>query len=151
MRLLALALALMPAAAEALSCLPPNPARELDAAFRDGHDPRLLIGRLTTPFDNESGTYRFEGRVVGHGVSVQRLSSAIEVSASCVDEWCGKLPRRPVEGLFVSIHPEGGLKLTLGPCGTGRYQMPSEAQLRALEACVEAQGCPAETIEAFED
>ena len=149
MRLLALALVLMPAAAEALSCLPPNPAREVDAAFRDGHDPRLLIGTLTTPLDNESGTYRFEGRVVGRGITVQRLSSAIEVSASCVAEWCGELPRRPVERLFVSIHPAGGLKLTLGPCGTGSYEMPGEAQLRALEACIEAQGCPAETIEAF--
>ena len=42
-------LALVPAAAEALSCLPPNPARELDARLRQGGNPQVLIGELTPP------------------------------------------------------------------------------------------------------
>lgn len=149
MRLLALALMLAPAAAQALSCLPPNPAREVDQAFRAGGEPRLMIGRLTTPFDNENGSYRFDGRVLGRSITIDRLSANVDVSASCVGEWCGELPREPVEGLFISVHPAGGFKLTFGPCGGARYETPTDEQLRALEHCIAAQGCSAAEIEAF--
>lgn len=147
---LALALALVPAAAQALSCLPPNPARELDAAFRAGGDPRLLIGRLTTPFDNQNSSYRFEGRVFGRNVTINRLSSNVDVSATCIAEWCGELPRRPVEGLFISDNPGSGLKLVFDPCGSARYEMPTEAEIDQLRGCIEAEGCTPAAIEAFD-
>ena len=149
MRLLAIALMLIPASAQALSCAAPNAARQVDEAFRAGGDPRLLIGRLTTPFDNENASYRFEGRVLGSGVTIDRLSANVDVSATCVAAWCGELPREPVEGLFISDHPAGGLKLTFGPCGGAQHETPTDDQLRTLERCIEARGCSAADIEAF--
>lgn len=142
-------LALLPAAAQALSCLPPNPARELDDGLRRGANAQVLVGELTTPFDNDEGRYRFEGRLFGRGVTIDRLSSGVDVSATCVAEWCGELPRRPVDGLFIVAGTRQGLKLTLGPCGGGQYAKPGPDQLRALERCVEAGGCSPAEIEAF--
>ena len=150
MRCIVLALILVPATAQALSCLAPNPAREVDQAFRSGGEPSLMIGRRTTHFDNDNGSYRFEGRVLAQNITIDKLSASVDVAASCVASWCGELPREPVEGLFVSIHPAGGFKLTFGPCGGTSYEAPTEEQLRALQRCIEAGRCSAEDVSTFE-
>ena len=101
-------LALLPVAAQALSCLPPNPARELDAAFRQGGNPQVLIGKLTTPFDNENGRYRVEGRLFGRSITINRLSSGIDVAAGCIAISAPSCPAARSRACSSSLAPPTG-------------------------------------------
>ncbi|MEM9138969.1 MAG: hypothetical protein AAGB15_04005, partial [Pseudomonadota bacterium] len=79
-RLLVLLLAVAaPTAAHALSCLPPNPVREIMALAEQGTRPHALIGTIVpqgiTPVrlaqEPVTQTYTFAGKVVGAGAHAE--------------------------------------------------------------------------------
>ena len=153
----ALALTILPAAAAALSCAPPNAGREFNAMVEKGQKPIIVIGTLT-----RDGKPRRKGRAnvwIGYQLSGQQLQPDRTVAAfaggatyrsNCIGRNCGRLPVSGTTGLFLLRQIDGQWPLiTTGPCGGGHYDMPDRLRRGHLFTCVAEGRCGPDEIRAL--
>jgi len=154
--LLALLLIMLPAAASALSCVPPNPGLSISWAKDDGVQLDVVIGTLIPPDripsrsgnNDVSAEYRIVGVQIPPGGPDRLFSETVKFLSTCVLTWCGQIPSTPVLGLFLPrLGKDGGSLLETGPCGGGVFAMPGPDQIEALRACVARGGCTDAEIE----
>ena len=153
--LLALTLTLLPSAAFALSCIPPNAGRELNIASEKGQIRHVVVGTLireTRPAQRKGYAdvtigYRLDGMRIEPGGQTE-YTARISYQSNCVASWCGPVPQNGTRGLFLA-RPRGKLAplIVTGPCGGGHYPVPDAAKIKALAACLAAKGCRQRELE----
>ena len=154
--LLALVLVLMPGVAAALSCVPPNPGRELNVNAEKGRPTVVVAGTLLPPDHKPRRKghatvtihYRLEGlRLSGDGEDAP-FDAGVDYQSDCVATWCGPLPETATEGLFLlRDRGEGWYLLITGPCPFGHYGVQTDDQLDALRTCLAAGRCGEDELE----
>ena len=148
--LLASALTLLPGIASALSCLPPNPGRELNAWADRGKVQHVVTGTLTRDdpppqragYTEVTAEYRLRGvRYFDDGTEAA-YSARIAYRSGCAASWCGRIPPSGTTGLFL-VRPRGKSVplVSTGPCGGGHYKVPDDRGISALKACLQAGRC----------
>ena len=159
-RLLLVLTLLVPGPALALSCVPHNPGRALNAHFERREAVEVVYGTLVPPdhVPERRGTetmtvqYRVEGMRLSGSEPDQPWDALVEVRTTCIASWCGRLPTRAERGIFLITDPgDGRYRLTIGACGGGIYPSPRREiwapNLTALRACLMRRSCgPAELI-----
>ena len=154
--LLAVVLILVPGVAAALSCLPPNPGRELNANAENGRPTVVVAGTLLppdhTPRRKGHATvtirYRLQGLRLSADGEDAPFEAGVDYQSECVAAWCGPLPETATEGVFlVRDRGERRYLLITGPCPFGQYDVQTHDQLHALRACLAAGRCGPEELE----
>lgn len=150
-----LAALLLPAQASALSCLPPNPARELDTLLEKGLDILVVRGTATRLSASPqaggpaTGRYRIEGEGAGR-LETGEMTLEPEIRATCAGPWCAKLPEDGTEAIFLVRRSSRTDEIIADPCGGGIYPLTDDERLPALSECLAKGRCPAEIIERME-
>ncbi len=151
--ILAILLALLPSAALALSCVPPNAGREFNRHADE--PPTVVIGTLDRdgmPGRKGHATvwvgYRLTGVQLMANGSEAPFDRQIDYRSGCIASWCGKLPAPGSEGLFLlQDRGETPPLVSTDACGGGHYDPPDDAGRRAIAACVAAGRCGAAELE----
>ncbi|MEM9852094.1 MAG: hypothetical protein AAF761_08850 [Pseudomonadota bacterium] len=136
-------------AATALSCLPPNPAKDFNS-FADSTDAYSFhAGRIEiagpVPAFVDGTPRRAAGVLVGPSLTGSGLGpvarQAIVIETRCVAHWCGGIPATGSAGIF-ALRQEGPDRvLTLHACPTSTYQNDTPELRALLVRCLKAGRC----------
>ncbi len=169
LRWLTTALMMVPVAADALSCMRPNPLRGFNTAFEAEEtyvmvrgslrpvgplpdNPQVRVEDQAKPFEPVTATYEFEGHMLGPNGRGRDMSAKVEVSVTCLAVWCGGFPEKFDDALmYLARDKDQSLHLDLGPCPSERvFENPTPALISTLQNCWQSEGCSQTGIEAFD-
>ena len=146
MKLLALALALVPQNLAALSCLAPDAVATYAEAVASEARYSVLLGRLHfdeedlppalnssfTPASPVAVPARFEGAFLSGGTFVEGYEASLSLLVECAGPWCGSATDG-AEYLLFAEHGERGLQVTLGACAFWAFQDPTQEQVASIQ------------------
>ena len=142
---------LMPSAALALSCMVPNAGDSLNHATENGYRQIVVAGVLLPPenkvvrkgYATVTARYRVVGTQLLPGDRDRHFARGVDLKSSCVlDQWCGPIPDKPIEGVFL-MDDKGDLGplLVVSPCPGAIYSRYGPEQIQALRQCLTAGIC----------
>ena len=139
------------AAANALSCTPPNLAKNFNWYQESDKSYQLFVGKV----EMKDPTPKYiEGRVrhakgIAHGRFIEErtltqvLSFDITVKSICAGSWCGEFPSENQNSdwvIFLEKTSKGDL-LTIGPCHQTHGQYITKDQINVLQKCLRQGKC----------
>ncbi len=138
----------------ALSCIPPDPARDFDRAASDENQWVVVHGKLT--FDkrllpNRDGPSNdaapttdipayFKGQSLTRDGFTNRFETPITLTARCFGPWCGGAVTNTDYLAFMQKDGDS-YTMTVDPCGSNSYPKPSQEVLDRIQACMNGD-CP---------
>lgn len=155
--LLAVALALAPITADALSCMP----HSVQAAFQQAQadEARFVVVHGVLDFDakklpkvdynNQQATpemTHIKAKLNGQSLSrtgfATPFSEQVTLAVACFGPWCAR-PSPQADALaFVELR-DGAYVITTDPCGGYLFDAPTAAMLRAVQRCFSSKACKA--------
>lgn len=139
----------------ALSCMPPDPARDFERAAKD--DKPWVIVHGTVTFDekklpNRSGTLNndapprteipayFKGRSLTKNGFLNRFETPVTLTAVCLGPWCGGASSG-TEYLAFLLKDGDSYTMSVSPCGGNSYAKPGQDVLDRMTRCMNGD-CP---------
>lgn len=145
------------AAANALSCAPPNLAQNFNWYQNSDKTYQLFVGKveMTGPIPKyREGKERTakgvaRGRFVGKRSLTDTRSFDVTVKSVCAASWCGGFPNQTQERdwiMFLENTPSGDV-LTIGPCHQPYGEYSQKRQINVLQKCLRQGECADVDIE----
>lgn len=141
--------------ANALSCIPPDPAASFQRAAESEDSYAVLLGTfrfdpITLPGMEETNdpTYqppsamaRFSGQGLAANGFGRTADRDVVIQPLCFGPWCGNMAPDLPTLAFVKVGPDGGYTVEVDPCGGWVFPDPGPEMIRAVEACMRGETC----------
>ena len=155
--ILTLAFIALPSLAMALSCLPPNAAREVNFALERNQEVTIVKGTLVPPsgslkrraFEDVSAVYNLLGaRLMAYGDDQTFIGKVTVTSGCMLDQWCGQIVKKPTKAVFILRNAaDGQYRMNLSPCPSAIYPDYGANEERILRNCLARGRCTERDIE----
>lgn len=138
--------------AAALSCLRPDVAETFNRVAAAEESYAVFYGFFSTPKQAQPSGNRvsnpqettFQATFVGQSLTLEGFENTaqrqVTVTQTCAGPWCGSLTGGVQTLAFVEVR-DGGLHLTVDPCGSLVFPQPSAAMVRQVENCMQGGDC----------